>query len=360
MEGLRMAPKIPKITEEVLSHSPHREIPVRMRRLRRSSGIRSMLQETHIRPEQLIAPLFIKDGLQAPEPVDSMPEVYRQSPEAVIESCRQLMDLGIQAVALFPCNPSSLKDPFGSAALDPSGLTPRTIQALKAALPALTVIADVALDPFTSHGHDGILSDDGQDVDNDRSINVLTQMARILADAGADWVAPSDMMDGRVGAIRQVLDHTGHGDVSILAYSAKFDSAYYGPFRDAVGSQVAAGKQYLSKATYQLNPANARESIREGLLDEKEGADMLMVKPAGPYLDILTRLRDRTDLPLVAYQVSGEYAQIHAAARQGWLDLDRTRDESLLAIRRAGADMILTYFAQAVAAKLAGGSQNNH
>lgn len=336
--------------------SPY-SIPIRMRRLRRTDGIRSMLQETHLRAASLIAPIFVKDGLKEPESVASMPEVYRYNPEQLIDHCRSLRDVGIQAVALFPCNPPELKDPFGSAALDSQGLIARAVGLLKKALPEMTIIVDVALDPFTSHGHDGVLKEDGMDVDNDRTVHVLAQMARMLADAGADWVAPSDMMDGRVAAIREVLDQNGHTEVSILSYSAKFNSAYYGPFRDAVGSQSAAGKNYLNKATYQLQPSNPREALRDALLDETEGADMLMVKPAGPYLDIITRLRERSERPIAAYQVSGEYAQIHAAAMQGWLDLKRTRDESLMAIARSGADMILTYFAGNVAAELAKGSQ---
>ena len=336
-----------------LSDSYVYDLPIRMRRLRSRSRVRTMLQETHLRPEHLIAPLFIKEGLPKPEPVQSMPGVFRLSINDVVEECRKLLDLWVQAVALFPCNPPEIKDPFGSGALDPNGLAPRTVGAIKKDVPEMTVITDVALDPFTSHGHDGVLTADKSDVDNDATLNVLTQMARVLAEAGSDWVAPSDMMDGRVGAIRDVLDSACFISVSIMAYSAKFNSAYYGPFRDAVGSQSSAGKAYLDKGTYQLNPANPREALRDALLDEEEGADILMVKPAGAYLDIISQLRQSTELPVAAYQVSGEYAQIHAAAQNGWLDLNRTRDESLLAIRRAGADLILTYFAGAVAADLA-------
>jgi len=328
------------------------DLPVRMRRLRKNTRIRNMLQETHLRTDHLIAPLFVKEGILNPEPVDSMPGVHRLSVPDLTEECRRLLDIGIHAIALFPCNPKEIKDPFGSGALDPSGLAPRAIHAIKQSVPEMTVIADVALDPYTSHGHDGVLNAGQTDVDNDSTLNVLTQMARILAESGADWVAPSDMMDGRIGAIRDVLDNAGHASVSIMAYSAKFNSAYYGPFRDAVGSQASAGKSYLDKGSYQLNPANPREALREALLDEEEGADILMVKPAGAYLDIISKLRQSTDLPVAAYQVSGEYAQIHAAAEKGWLDLKRTRNESLLAIRRAGADLILTYFASEVAAEI--------
>jgi porphobilinogen synthase len=216
-------------------------------------------------------------------------------------------------------------------------------------LPGLAVITDVALDPYTSHGHDGVLTADGRDVANDESVEILCRLAVKEAQAGADIVAPSDMMDGRVGAIRRALDDAGYQKTLILAYSVKFASAYYGPFRDAVGSKI--GKDAISKATYQMDPANIREALRESRLDEEEGADILMVKPAGAYLDVIRAVSEATDLPVAAYQVSGEYAQIHAAARLGWLDYERTRDESLLAIKRAGADMILTYFAKEVAAK---------
>ena len=216
-------------------------------------------------------------------------------------------------------------------------------------MPDLVVITDVALDPYTTTGHDGVLNAAGNDVDNDATLEILAKMAVVQADVGVDWVAPSDMMDGRVGAIRSALDAAGHTQVAILAYSAKYASAFYGPFRDAVGSQQAVGKSYLDKRTYQLNPANPRESMMEAALDIEEGADVLMVKPAGAYLDILCQLRQLTDLPLAAYQVSGEYAQIHAAAEKGWLDYAATRDESLLAIKRAGANLILTYFAKEIA-----------
>ena len=213
----------------------------------------------------------------------------------------------------------------------------------------MVVITDVALDPYTSHGHDGVLNTAGTDVDNDATVEILSRMAVVQAGAGVDWVAPSDMMDGRVGAIRAALDEAGHTEVSILSYAVKFASAFYGPFRDAVGSQQAAGKAYLDKKTYQLNPTNSREAAREAELDEEEGADILMVKPAGAYLDIIRDVSQNTDLPVAAYQVSGEYAQIHAAAKAGWLDYEQTRNESLLAIKRAGADLILTYFAREVA-----------
>jgi porphobilinogen synthase len=255
-------------------------------------------------------------------------------------------------VALFPKVDASLKNAMGSEALNKETVVLRAVRAVKAALPELTVITDVALDPYTSHGHDGVLNEKGDDVDNDGTVSILREMAVLQAEAGVDFVAPSDMMDGRVGAIRKALDAAGYTDTGILAYSAKFNSAYYGPFRDAVGSASAAGTRLLSKATYQMNPANRREAIREVQLDIVEGADIVMVKPAGLYLDVIREVRNSTRVPLAAYQISGEYGQIHAAAQLGWLDLVRCRDESLLAIKRAGADMILTYFAKDVAKAL--------
>ncbi|MCW5559487.1 MAG: porphobilinogen synthase, partial [Verrucomicrobiae bacterium] len=317
----------------------------RPRRLRRNSAIRALVEETRVSPSDLIAPLFVTEGGGAPQPVDSMPGVVRWPLEAIAEEARSLAGLGIPGVALFPVTDPQLKDDRGSAALDPDGLVPRAVRRLKAAVPGLLVFTDLALDPFTRHGHDGLLTPQGHDVDNDGTVEVLARMAVLHAGVGADFVAPSDMMDGRVRAIRIALDAAGHGATGILAYAAKFASAFYGPFRDAVGSASAAGTRALDKRTYQLNPANRREAIADALLDEAEGADVLMVKPAGPYLDVIAALREATRLPVAAYQVSGEYAQLQAAARLGWLDLDRIRDESLLAIKRAGADIILTYFA---------------
>jgi porphobilinogen synthase len=272
-----------------------------------------------------------------------------------VEECRAFAALGIHAVALFPCTPPALKTPDGREALNPENLLNRAVRAVKAALPGLVVITDVALDPYTSHGHDGLLDARG-DVANDATVSVLAELAVLQARAGSDWVAPSDMMDGRVAAIRAALDAAGCADTAILSYAAKFASAFYGPFRDAVGSRVAAGGAYLDKRTYQLDPANARAAMADALLDEAEGADVLMVKPAGPYLDIIAALRAATRRPVAAYQVSGEYAQLHAAAERGWLDLEQARDESLLAIKRAGADLILTYFAKDVARGLRAGA----
>jgi porphobilinogen synthase len=281
-----------------------------------------------------------------------MPGVVRHRIPGLVAECRQLWKLGVPAVALFPKIEAKLKDADGTVALREDGLVLRAVRAIKAAVPEITVMTDLALDPYTNHGHDGVLTPDGRDVANDRTVAILARMAVLHARAGVDLVAPSDMMDGRVGAIRRSLDAAGFTQTGIMAYAAKFASAYYGPFRDAVGAAAAAGTRALSKATYQLNPANRREALIETALDEAEGADILMVKPAGPYLDIIRDVRDSTLKPVAAYQVSGEYAQLQAAARLGWLDLEKTRRESLLAIKRAGADMILTYFARAMAVEL--------
>ena len=326
----------------------------RPRRLRKNSSVRDLVRETRIEVRDLIQPLFVIDGDGPPEEISSMPGQYRRSIGDLCRECHRLAGFGIRAVALFPSLDPSLKTADGAEACREQTLVLRAIRALKAELPALQVIADIALDPYTTHGHDGVLNADGSDVDNDATVDILTRMACLQAAAGADFVAPSDMMDGRVQAIRHALDLNGHSSCGIIAYSAKFNSAYYGPFRDAVGSSSAAGTRLLSKASYQLDPANARQAARELMLDDGEAADVLMVKPAGPYLDIIRMARELSDLPVAAYQVSGEYAQIHAAARMGWLDLQRCRDESLLAIKRAGADLILTYFAGDWAASQAG------
>ncbi|HVU32130.1 MAG TPA: porphobilinogen synthase [Opitutaceae bacterium] len=324
----------------------------RPRRLRRTASIRSMVEETILRPADFIAPLFVVDGNPPPQEIKSMPGVFRLNVRDLVRECRQLHKLGVPAVALFPKLDPKLKDDEGTMALNEDALVLRAVRAVKKHVPELTILTDVALDPYTLHGHDGVLTPARDDVENDRTVAILARMAVLQARAGVDLVAPSDMMDGRVGAIRQALDAAGFTGTGIMAYSAKFNSGYYGPFREAVGSAQAAGTRLLSKATYQLNPANRREAIAEALLDEAEGADILMVKPAGLYLDIIRDVREVTRKPVAAYQISGEYAQIHAAARLGWLDLQRCRRESLLAIKRAGADMILTYFAKDVAAEL--------
>lgn len=321
------------------------QLTTRMRRMRASEGLRRMVCETRLGVADLIYPLFVHAGASN-EPVASMPGVERRSVPDLVRECREAFDLGIPAVAIFPVIEAGKKDARGTQALAKDNLLFRALGEVKAAVPELVLIADVALDPYTAHGHDGVLTADGREVDNDATVEILAELAVLEARAGADLVAPSDMMDGRVGAIRAALDAAGRTDTGILAYAAKFASAYYGPFREAVGSAQAAP---ISKATYQLDPANGREALREVELDEREGADMVMVKPAGPYLDVIRAVREQTKLPLAAYQVSGEYAQIHAAARAGWLDYAKCRDESLLAIKRAGADLILTYFAREVA-----------
>lgn len=325
------------------------DLTFRPRRLRSSAAIRELTAENRLCPSRLIYPLFVHDR---PEDfsVASMPGVFRRSIDSLLKECEAALSAGIRGVAVFPVIDPSLKDAVGSAALDDSGLLARAIRAVKSRFPDLLLITDVALDPFTDHGHDGVLSEDGGSVDNDATVEMLCRLALLEARNGSDIVAPSDMMDGRVGAIRQALDADGRTGALILSYSAKYASAYYGPFRDAVGSKI--GRDAISKATYQMNPANVREAVREVVLDEEEGADIVMVKPAGPYLDVIRAVREAVRVPVAAYQVSGEFAQIHAAAQNGWLDYRRTRDESLLAIHRAGADMILTYFAREVAGSL--------
>jgi porphobilinogen synthase len=322
--------------------------------MRRTGALRALANETEVRAHHLIQPLFVIDGDGEPELIASMPGIQRLSIKLLVEECRELLALGIPAVALFPKLDDSLKTDDGREALNPGTLVLRAIRAIKDAVPEMAVITDLALDPYTVHGHDGLLDIKTGDLANDATVEILAEMAVLAAEAGVDLVAPSDMMDGRVGAIRVALDDNGFEKTGIMAYSAKFASAYYGPFRDAVGSSASAGTHHLDKRTYQLNPGNRREALVEVALDEAEGADILMVKPAGPYLDIIREVREETDLPLAAYQVSGEYSQLHAAAERGWLDLERCRDESLLAIRRAGADMILTYFARVYAESLQG------
>ncbi len=324
-------------------------LPRRLRRLRRTENIRRMVRETRLQVSDLIWPLFVQDGGETSE-VESMPGVFRNSLDSLLDCCQEAEKWGIPAVAIFPTIPPVLKNPEGSHGLSQDNLLYRAVRAVKAKCPNLVVITDVALDPYTSHGHDGILSEDGSTVENDATVEVLCRLAVLEAEAGADMVAPSDMMDGRVGAIRQALDIAGFADIAIIAYSAKFASALYGPFRDAVGSKI--GKDGISKSTYQLDPANRRESLLEAFTDELESADIVMVKPASYYLDIIREVSDKSQVPVAAYQVSGEYAQIHAAARLGWLDYTRTRNESLLAIKRAGADLILSYFAREVAEEI--------
>jgi len=331
---------------------PKLNLAHRPRRLRRTAAIRGLVEETVLRTDDFIAPLFVVEGKGRPEAVPSMPGVFRFNIGDLVKECRALAGLGVGAVALFPKLAARLKDEEGTAALHEDALVLRAVRAVKKAVPEMVVMTDIALDPYTTHGHDGVLTADGTDVDNDRTVAILARMSVLHAGAGVDFVAPSDMMDGRIGAIRRALDEAGREATAIMAYTVKFASAYYGPFRDAVGSSKAAGTRLLDKNTYQLNPANRREALAEVPLDVAEGADVIMVKPAGPYLDIISAVRHLTRRPVAAYQVSGEYSQLQAAARLGWLDLARCRRESLLAIKRAGADLILTYFAKEMAAEL--------
>jgi porphobilinogen synthase len=324
----------------------------RPRRLRQTQSLRDLVEETDLKVSKLIQPLFVIEGDSTLEPVASMPGIERLSIDLLIKECESLIELGIGGVALFPKIDTALKCNMGREALNPSSLIYRAIKALRERFPELTIIADLALDPYTIDGHDGIVEIGSQSPLNDVTVDILAEMAVLAADAGATMVAPSDMMDGRVGVIRKTLDANAFESVLILSYAAKYASAFYGPFRDAVGSVSLEEGTKIDKRSYQLNPANRREALLETNLDELEGADILMVKPAGPYLDIIREVRDSTILPIAAYQVSGEYAQIMAASEKGWLDLKACRDESLLAIRRAGADMILTYFAKAYAQEL--------
>jgi len=316
----------------------------RPRRLRRNESLRRMVRETELSVNDLIYPMFVTEGENQKVEVASMPGCYRFSLDLLLKEVAEIAALGIPAIALFPVISESKKDETGSESYNPKGLVQETVAAIKAQTPELVVITDVALDPFTSHGHDGLLDESGY-ILNDETVEVLAKMALSQARAGADMVAPSDMMDGRIGAIRQALDTEGFTNVGILAYSAKYASAYYGPFRDALDSAPKSG----DKKTYQMDPANAIEAIKEVELDIAEGADIVMVKPALPYLDIIRQIRDVTDVPVAAYNVSGEYAMIKAAGEKGWIDEKKVMLETLLSIKRAGATLILTYFAKEVA-----------
>ncbi len=321
----------------------------RPRRLRRDDFTRDLVREHRLTAHDLIYPVFVLDGQQQRQPVASMPGVERLSLDLLLPVAQDCVALGIPVMALFPVIDPALKDPTGREATNPDGLVPRVVQALKKEFPQLGVMTDVALDPFTSHGQDGLLDDAGY-ILNDETTRVLVQQALVQAQAGVDIVAPSDMMDGRVGAIRQALDARGHIHTRIMAYSAKYASAFYGPFRDAVGSAANLGKG--NKKTYQMDPGNTDEALREVAMDIAEGADMVMVKPGMPYLDVVRRVKDTFRMPTFAYQVSGEYAMLKAAAQNGWLDHDAVMLESLLAFKRAGADGILTYFARDAARRL--------
>jgi porphobilinogen synthase len=315
---------------------------IRLRRTRRSASLRALVSETALSPSDLIYPVFVLEGERRAEKVDSMPGIERKSIDLLLGEAREAVDLGIPAIALFPVVGADRKSLDGAECANPDGLVQRTVRALKAELPELSVITDVALDPYTTHGQDGIIDDSGY-VLNDETVAMLVKQAVSHAEAGADVVAPSDMMDGRVGAIRAALETGGHRNTLILAYAAKYASCYYGPFRDAVGSAANLGGG--DKYNYQMDPANSDEALREVGLDLAEGADIVMVKPAMPYLDIIRRVRDEYRVPTFAYQVSGEYAMISAAGRNGWLDEKAAALEALLSIRRAGASAILTYYA---------------
>jgi porphobilinogen synthase len=325
------------------------DLTTRMRRNRKAEWARRMVCETVLTADDLIWPLFVTEGTNARVPVASMPGVERLSVDQAVRDAERAAKLAIPCLALFPYTDPGLRDEAGSEALNADNLVCRAIRAIKAEFPDLGVLCDVALDPYTSHGHDGLLR--GGEIVNDETVAVLVRQALTQADAGCDVIAPSDMMDGRVGAIRQALDAAGHADVQIMAYSAKYASAFYGPFRDAVGSaKTLTG----DKRTYQMDPGNSDEALREVELDIAEGADMVMVKPGLPYLDIVRRVKDTFGMPTFVYQVSGEYSMIMAAAANGWLDGEKAMLESLTACKRAGADGILTYFAPKVAEKLKG------
>ncbi|SEM01835.1 porphobilinogen synthase [Halomonas caseinilytica] len=333
-----------------------RQFPAtRMRRMRRDDFSRRMMRENTLTPADLIWPVFVLEGEGQREAVPSMPGVERLSLDLLIEEAREARDLGIPVLALFPVVEPSLKSELAEESYSASGLIQRSVRELKRAVPEIGIMTDVALDPYTSHGQDGILDSEGY-VLNDRTVETLIKQALSHAEAGADIIAPSDMMDGRIGAIRQVLEKEQLHNTRIMAYSAKYASSYYGPFRDAVGSASNLGR--ADKATYQMDPANGDEALHEAALDLAEGADMVMVKPGMPYLDVVRRVRDELRVPTFAYQVSGEYAMHMAAFDNGWLDADAVMLESLMCFKRAGADGILTYFAKRAARLLADGSDN--
>ena len=317
----------------------------RPRRLRRNAIVRGLVRETRLSTDRLVFPVFIIEGQNLSEPIAAMPGHSRLSIDRLVALCHEVLPLGVGAFALFPAIPAARKTRDAAEAVNPENLLVRAVRALKDAVPEAYVVTDVALDPYSSVGHDGLVSPQGV-VLNDETVEVLARMAVLHADAGAEMVAPSDMMDGRVGAIRAALDAAGHAEVAILSYTAKYASGFYDPFREALDSApVAAPDVPADKKTYQMDPANAREAVVEARLDEDEGADILMVKPALPYLDVIHRLREATSLPIAAYHVSGEYAMVKAAAERGWLDERRCMLESLLGIARAGADIIFTYAA---------------
>jgi len=317
----------------------------RMRRNRMQAFSRRLVAENRLSTDDLIWPLFVIEGDQQTEAIDAMPGVSRHSIDRLLEQAEQAVDLGIPAIAIFPSIDASLKDPSGSLAQDGDNLVCRAVQAVKSAYPELGIVCDVALDPFTDHGHDGVMRAD--EILNDETVEILCQQAIHQANAGCDIIAPSDMMDGRVAAIRAALDDAGHQNVQIMAYAAKYASSFYGPFRDAVKAGASLGK--FGKSTYQMDPANSDEAMHEIALDLAEGADLIIIKPGLPYLDVLARAKAEFGVPCLAYQVSGEYAMQCAAFANGWLDRDQTILETMTAFRRAGADAVLTYFALDIA-----------
>jgi porphobilinogen synthase len=341
LERSRLVPAAAEIRAERL------DLAVRPRRNRKSEWARRMVRENVVTADDLIWPLFLVDGTGIRAAVDSMPDVERLSVDEAVRAAERAAKLAIPCLALFPYTDPARRDESGSEALNPDNLACRAIRAIKKEVPEIGVLCDVALDPYTSHGHDGLLRDGV--ILNDETVAVLVRQALVEAEAGCDIIAPSDMMDGRVGAIRSGLDAAGFADVSIMAYAAKYASAFYGPFRDAIGSNATL---IGDKRTYQMDPANTEEALREVELDIAEGADMVMVKPGLPYLDVLQRVKETFGMPTFAYQVSGEYAMIMAAAGNGWLDGEKAMMESLIAFKRAGADGVLTYFAAKVAEKL--------
>jgi porphobilinogen synthase len=325
----------------------HAQYPaIRPRRMRRDAFSRALMRENTVTPADLIYPVFILDGVNQRQQVASMPGVERVSIDLLMEVAQDCVNLGIPVLALFPVIDASLKTYDGVEATNPEGLVPRAVRELKRRFPELGLLTDVALDPYTTHGQDGLPDENGYIV-NEKTIQMLIRQAMAQAEAGVDIVAPSDMMDGRIGAIRAALEEAGYIHTRIMAYSAKFASAFYGPFRDAVGSATNLGK--ADKNTYQMDPGNSDEALREVALDLAEGADMVMVKPGMPYLDIVRRVKDEFKVPTFAYQVSGEYAMLKAAAQNGWLDHDKVMMEAMMAFKRAGADGVLTYFARDIA-----------
>lgn len=335
------------MSSENLSSDKPLHLTQRPRRLRRTETLRKMVRETILTVDDLIYPMFVMEGESIKIEIASMPGCYRFSLDLLLEEITVVSQLGINAIALFPVIPEEQKDDTGTESYNPEGLVQETVKAIKKAVPEIIMITDVALDPFTTHGHDGLVDENGKII-NDQTVEVLVKMALSQAEAGADFVAPSDMMDGRIGAIRQALDAEGYINVGILAYSAKYASAYYGPFRDALDSAPKFG----DKKTYQMDAANAKEALKEIELDIAEGADIIMVKPALAYLDIICQVKTATNLPVAAYNVSGEYAMIKAAAQHGWIDEKKVILETLTSMKRAGADLILTYFAKEVALML--------